>query len=280
MRYTLFISLFFLTLTDLSAADKLVRCKGRYLHTYSTAISLDIAKVQALNFAITEAIAEKLGRTVSANILLQMSNTKESSFDQISQLTVKGEWVKDIQEPKFEPPVYKDNQFGMWVTVDFYARPLELVPVTFTAYVLRNGTDDSKFKVGEIGEFNDGDQLFVSFQAPRDGYVAIYLQDTETAICALPYIGQDETPFRVKKGQRYIFLTEDNNRYHMTCEAEPEINFVHIIFSPFPFFKGDLIREMPNRTFRKWLGAIGYDSEKQVQVQSKIIKVSPQLTDY
>ena len=60
----------------------------------------------------------------------------------------------------------------------------------------------------------------------------------------------------------------------MSCGAEPEINYVHIVFSPNQFINGDIIREMTCSKFRDWLGKRQSYDEK-MQVQSVMLKVSP-----
>ena len=271
MRYLLLILLLTLSTASLSAKDKLVRCEGTYSYTFPSSMSLDEAKHHALDNAITQAIADELGTTIRAESYAELS-TDHERFDQFSRLIVKGQWVKDIHEPVFSEPVFENNMFSIQVTVDFHARKIESAPVAFTAYALRNGTED-KFRATEFYG-SDDEKLYVSFQSPREGYVAIYLEDTENVLCALPYIGMDREPFHAEKDKRYVFFNVANNTYHMSCGAEPEINFIHIVFSPRPFIDNDLVRITTVRKFRDWLGnAQAYDDK--MQVQSIMIKVRP-----
>ena len=269
MKRNLLLIFFSLAFTLLSAKGKLVKCGGTYTYIYSTSVSLDEARAQALEYAITRAIADELGTAVKSESYIEIVNSQER-FDQVSRLLVKGKWVKDIHAPKFSDPVFGNNLFSVDVTVSFYAQPLESAPVAFAAHVLRNGMDDRQ----ESDVFYDGDQLYVSFLSPRTGYVAVFLEDARTALCALPYVEQDDEPFAVKKGARHVFLNVPNNTYRMTCGAEPEVNFVHIVFSPHKFIDGDLVREMPRRQFRDWLGQMQSYDEK-MQVQTVMIRVRP-----
>ena len=258
-------------LSALHAKNKQVKCEGTYTYTYSTGFSLDEAKAQALEYAISRAIADELGTTVKTESYLEIYNSKES-FDQMSRLIVKGKWVKDIHEPVFSSPIFENNMFAINVTVSFYAQPLEVAPVAFTSHILRNGTDD-KFESDTFYGSED-EKIYVSFQSPKAGYLAIYFEDAENVFCALPYIGNEDAPFYAKKNERYVFFNVDNNTYHMTCGDEPEVNFVHIIFSPHKFIDGDLIREMPRKKFREWLG-IAQSYDEKMQVKSEMIKIRP-----
>lgn len=258
-------------LSSLLAKNKQEKCEGTYTYIFSTGMSVDEAKVKALDMAISRAIADKFGTTINSESYLEISNSKES-FNHISRLIVKGKWVKDIHAPKFSNPVFANNIGSIDVTVSFYAQPLEVAPVSFTSHVLRNGTED-RFESYTFHGSED-EKIYVSFQSPKAGYLAIFLEDTENVFCALPYIGNEEAPFYVKKDKRYVFFNVDNNRYHITPTDKPEINFVHVIFSSHKFIDGDLIREMSREKFRKWLGnAQSYD--EKMQVKSEMIKIIP-----
>lgn len=270
MKRLILCSLLFLAITGLSAKDKLVRCEGTYDYTYPTSMSTDEARVRALEYAIEKAIADNIGTDVWSDTYLEMSKTKDS-FNKITQLSVRGEWVEDIYEPQISDPIYANNMYSISVKVAFMARPYESSRVPFIAHILRNGIDN-RFS---SEEFKEGDNIYISFEAPSKGYVAVFLEDTECVVCAVPYVGQDEQPFFVKKNKSYIFLNEDNNRFHITCGPEPEINSVHIVFSPTPFIKGNLVRERSKSAFRKWLGTIKSRDQEDLQVKSFHLKVYP-----
>ncbi len=261
---------FFCFFTSLSAKPKQVKCEGTYTYNYSTGISLDEARAKALEYAITNALADEFGTTVKSESYLEITNTRDN-FNQISRLIVKGKWVKDIHAPVFSDPIYSNNMFAINVTVSFYAQPLESAPIQFTSKILRNGTEDKFESDTFVG--NTQDRIYVSFQSPQSGYVAVFLEGIDKAFCALPYWGSEEA-FHIKKNERYVFFNDTYNSYHITCGADPEINFVHILFSPKKFIDNSLIREMSRQQFREWLGTLQSYDEK-MQVQSTMIKVSP-----
>ena len=267
-KYNFIILFLFLCISSL-AKGRQVRCGGTYSYTYSENISHAEAKAKAIENAIIMALADEFGTTVTSQTLLELSNESER-FDQISRLQVKGKLVRHIHQPVISVPLYADNMFTVKVTVDFYAKPIEYAPTEFEAKVLRNGKED-KF---ENDQFVADDQFYLSFRSPKAGYVAVFFEDRTAACCMLPYYGNDETPFRVEKDKKYVFFDVRNNTYHMSCGAEPEINYVHIVFSPNQFINGDIIREMTCSKFRDWLGKRQSYDEK-MQVQSIMLKVSP-----
>lgn len=255
--------------TTLFAKEKKERCGGTYTYTYSTAISYDVAKSQAIEYAIVNAISEKFGTLVSSQSMQEIT-TKGERFNQMSRLLVKGRFLSHIKKPWLSKPVFADNVFTMQVTVDFYAQPIDYAPTDFSVKMLRNGIDD-KF---ESSEFKANDSFFMSFTSPKNGYVAVFFEDTDTVSCMLPYYENDNTPLAVEKGRRYIFFNTTNNEYYFSCGEEPEINYIHVLFSPHSFIHGDLVREMTNKKFNDWLlKRQAYDEE--LQMMTLMVRVSP-----
>ncbi|MBQ8224805.1 MAG: hypothetical protein IJZ86_05605 [Bacteroides sp.] len=270
MKKTTFILLGMFLLTSLLPIyGQKVKCEGTYSYTYSENISHAEAKAKAVENAIIMALADEFGTTVTSQAYSEITNTSDR-FAQISRLQVKGKLLRHIRAPKISAPVYGDNLFTVNVTVSFYAQAIEYAPVEFEAKILCNGTEEQF----EADSFKSEDKFYMLFRSPKEGYVAIFFEDRETAVCMLPYVSEDEEPFRVEKGQRYTLFTVANNTYHMSCGTEPEINYVHVIFSPNKFIDGDLERVMSCSQFRKWLGN-RQNFDDKMQVQSSIIKISP-----
>lgn len=270
MKKIIFITIIlFLCISSLLAKVKQERCGGTYAYTYSGSISYDEARTKAIENAIVMALADKFGTTVTSQSLLELTNSGDR-FDQMSRLQVKGKLVRHINAPVVSEPVYADNMFTLNVTVDFYATPIEYAPVEFVAKTLRNGTSNRY----ESSEYVAGDRFAMSFCSPKAGYMAAFFEDRNTVVCILPYIGDDDMPFRVGKDKRHIFFENDENGYQMTCGEEPEINYVHVVFSPNPFINADLMRTMTRKKFNHWLEKhLNYDPD--LQVQTLMIRVLP-----
>lgn len=269
MKFLFFIFSWFLLASSVSAKDKLVRCEGTYPYTYTENVSHAEAKAKAVENAIIMALADQFGTTVTSQSLMELSGGKDR-FDQMSRLQVKGKLVRHIHEPEISSPLLADNLFSIQVKVDFYARPITYAPTEFEAYTLRNGTE-RKF---ESRYFQADDKFYLLFQSPKAGYLAVFFEDRTSVVCMLPYVNADTEPFWVEKDKRQLLFNVRNNTYHLSCGDEPEINYVHIIFSPRKFIDGDLVRNMSCKRFREWLGTRqSYDDK--MQVNSLMIKVSP-----
>lgn len=268
MRQFLLISLFSLVLLPVFGQQK-VKCEGTYPYTYSESMSHAEAKARAVENAIISALADEFGTTVTSEALSEITDTSDR-FAQMSRLYVKGKLLRHIHEPKISAPLFGDNLFTINVTVSFYAQAIEYAPVEFEVKVLRNGMD-GRF---ESNRFVAGDDFYMSFKSPKTGWLAIFFEGCDDVNCILPYWGEDEQPFQVEKGKKYVLFNVDENKYSMNCESEPEINYVHVIFSPNKFIGDDLEREMTCKRFRKWLDKRqSYDN--QMQVETMMIRVNP-----
>ena len=152
------------------------------------------------------------------------------------------------------------------------------------AKVLRNGIEAQN----ESEIFRSGDDMFLSFQSPTDGFIAVYLIDeTPTAYCLLPYRKDGDGQQPIKHGEKYIFFSPkyDVNHpdivdeYTLTCNKEEEHNQIYVIFSPKPFTKAldnqvkeTIPRELDYEAFTKWLGNCR-KRDKQMGVVIKNINI-------
>lgn len=171
------------------------------------------------------------------------------------------------------------------VRVKGVIREIVNAAVDFQACVLCNGTED-RF---ERDVFRDGDDLYLSFQSPVDGYLTVYLLDAEgTAYCLLPYRGDTGGRVAVKGNRRYVFFSMDDvpageqgmvDEYVMTCGNGKELNQIYVIFSPQLFTKavdyageGLQPRELPYEEFQRWLfDCRKQDREMRVEVKNIVI---------
>lgn len=152
------------------------------------------------------------------------------------------------------------------VRVKGKAREIVTAAIDFQVRILRNGTDD-KF---EDDDFRSGDDLYLSFQSPVSGYLAVYLVDADgQAFCLLPYRNQTDGIYQVNANQRYLFFNTREapqterpyvDEYVMTCSRSSEHNQIYVIFSPNQFVKAadnvsdDLLpRELLYNDFQRWL---------------------------
>lgn len=241
---------------------------GEYTYVVPENVNLDKAKYIALERLKIQLIEEEFGATVSqSNSTLIKNNNGKSDVDfvLIGGSEVNGEWIETIGTPRYNIYYEKDM---LIVSVKAKGRIREIIStaVDVKSLVLRNGIED-RF---ESDTFKSGDDLYISFQSPTNGYLVVYLVDTEQrAFCLLPYQNMKEGFFNVEANKRYVLFSTQTaaselkpyvDEYTMTCTHDQEINQLYVIFSTSPFVKAiddklekELPRELSNDDFQKWL---------------------------
>lgn len=266
MKHFLVITLTLFSLTVLAQKTKTV--EGEYTYHAPENVTLEQARRTALERAKIQALADEFGTIVSQTELSRVENVNGKSdvnFLSLGGTEVKGEWIETIGEPIYNIR-YEGNMLVISCSVKGKAREIVSAQIDFTAKVLRNGTEE-KF---ESAEFRNGDDLYLLFQSPVKGYLAVYLVDADAqAFCLLPYRNQTEGIYPIKANQRYVFFNErlappserpQVDEYVMTTERSSEYNQICVIFSPNQFVKAvdgnadeGLPRQLSSDDFNKWL---------------------------
>ncbi|MDE6720536.1 MAG: DUF4384 domain-containing protein [Bacteroidaceae bacterium] len=249
-------------------SQKMKTVEGECVYHAPANISLEEAKRIALDRAKIQALANEFGTIVSQSTSTNLQNANGKStvdFFSVGDSEVKGEWIEDIGEAKYSI-TYDEGMLIVKVSIKGNAREIVSAKIDLRARILRNGTAD-KFM---SDEFRDGDELYLSFVSPVNGYLAVYLVDeAKNAYCLLPYRNQTDGICQVKANRRYLFFNTkeaegiDNDivdEYVMTCSKSSERNLIYLIFSPNPFTKATdgssddcLPRELDIDSFRKWM---------------------------
>ena len=242
-------------------AQRVQKVCGEYTYYAEADESAGEAKMRAAEGARLQAIATEFGTVIAQSTVQSESliNGEEQSwFSQLSSSEVKGEWLEDVGEPKYEIE-YVQDMLVVKCSVCGRARETSNLAAEFEAAVLRNGTErkycDTKFR--------PGDDMYLHFQAPADGYIAVYLIDeTPEAYCLLPYAADADGQQTVEAGREYVFFSaakavaerELVDEYTLTCGGEVERNRLYVIYSKQPFTKA-----MDSRTDEALPGRLGYE---------------------
>lgn len=266
MKKALFVVTFCLFIPIYSFAQRMITVRGEYVYYAPQTESLNKAKSNALDHLKIKLIADEFGTVmgVSNTTSIKNENDKSSiSFLSISESEVKGEWIETLGEPKFNI----DFQQGMMVvkvSVKGVIREIKTAKIPFEAKILRNGVED-RF---ENNVFKEGDELFVSFQTPQEGYLTIYLYDQTGVNRLLPLLDDREGCQLVPSGERKVlFARKEHNKwaseYVMTCNVDNEMNRIYIIFSPNKYYRANDKQEMSIlpaslsfENFQKWLSKV------------------------
>jgi len=250
------------------SAQKVKKVEAEYTYYAPENVTPEQARRTALERAKIQALADEFGTIVSQYNTTRMENTNgqtELDFTSIGGSEVKGEWIETIGEPKFDI-TFEGNMLVVKVRVKGKAREIVSAQIDYVAKVLRNGTTDQF----ENSSFNSGDGLYLSFQSPVKGFLAVYLVDADRrASCLLPYQSDETGIYSVAPNHRYVFFNMKEapmeersmvDEYYLTCSSSMEYNQIYVIFSPNSFVKAvdefskaGLPRQLSYEDFNKWL---------------------------
>ena len=267
-------------------AQRESKVRGEYIYYGHKGQTQGQMEILAQQLAQAEAIANEFGRGVESKTMLVINNNTEK-FSQFSDIDVKGIWLKDLKEPQFERIPWEEG-IAVKCTVYGIAREIVSSTVNYKARVLCNGFD----KNHERTDFKDGDDLFLSFSSPVDGYLAVYLLDaSNTVFCVLPYYEQSNGIYEIKANLEYRLFSKEAakgtkdepyvDEYTMKSESGIETNMLYVIFSPNKFYKaidsqGEDIQQLRNLSyadFNKWLGKC-YSKDKDLTVSKFILNIA------
>lgn len=265
--------------------------EGTFLVEIPSYLSLEQAKREALIKAQNQAIENTFGSAVSRQNTIIISNENgesESKFISINRGEVKGVWLGDKEEPKFGR-VYQDGRDWLNVTVKGIAREIVSAGVQYEAKTLRYKPDLEL----EAQTFKNGDDFFLYFRSPVDGYLTVFMFDitTNQVFCMLPYQSSGTGAYRITHDEEYFLFAPDKakpddgevDEFVLTCSEKnvEELSELYVIFSPNYYAKVGAQKERQQLTdelilpssleykeFNKWL--IKYQQKDDAMQVSRI----------
>lgn len=287
-RFILFIIFVFSFVIGYS--QRTTKVSTTYTYYAPETMSIEEAKRVALYRAKIQAIADEFGTVVSQSTTTVISNKNGESDTQFFTLggnDVKGEWIETIGTPEYQLQ-FENHYLVVTCSVKGKARETTSAKIEFTAKTLRNGTD-LRFKDVNL---MDGDDLYLYFQSPIKGYLAVYLLDelAQTVYCILPYKSQTFSAYPVEANKEYVMFSRKEaekterpmvDEYTLSCENDKEFNTLYILFSPSNISKrngfDDSIEDKPNNIsyidFKQWLSKLQI-KDKNIQVEQILITIS------
>ena len=269
-------------------AQRTEKVLAEYIYHAPENLSLEEAKRIALERAKIQAIADEFGTIVSqSNTTLVSNRNGESSSDffSLGGSEVKGEWIETIGQPEYDIN-YEQGMLVVKAMASGRIREIVSAQIDLKAEVLCNGTD---LKFART-DFKSGDDLYLYFQSPVNGYLAVYLLDevSQMVYCLLPYKSSSEAVTPVEKDKPYIFFSAKHvgdkgylvDEYTMTCTNPIERNTIYVVFSPNEFAKANsnnvdelLPQELSFEEFQKWL-VKGRNRDKEMSLVQKSITIN------
>lgn len=261
---------------------------GSYIYYAPDDISLEEAKHIAVNRAKINAISDAFGTLVTQNNATIISNSNgksENRFLSLGGSEVKGDWIETTSEPVYDIK-YEQGTLVIKVTIKGIVREFPKNNLTFSSKILRNGTTEKY----ESDDFKNGDDMYLLFSSPTDGYLVAYLFDetSDMAICLLPYIAENsEGVEKIKGGKQCLFfkkssLDDNADEYTLTASSDKtEFETLYLIFSTQPIYTIDKdvnndnegLRSVPYKTFISWLADM--KKKQDVKVTERTITIKP-----
>lgn len=252
-------------------SQRTANVSATYTYYASETISVEEAKRIALDRAKIQAIADEFGTVVSqstSTVITSKNGESDTQFFALGGSDVKGEWIETIGEPEYQLQ-FENHFLVVTCSVKGKAREIIQAKIDYVAKALRNGTTVRY----EATEFNNGDDLYLYFKSPVDGFLMILLYDPEDDIIyrLLPYKSAVDEIFCSVRDKEYIFFSkikgveeERNIINEYTLNAHhTTFNTLYILFSPRPYPKPpltELASHLPSTIsivdFNKWLSDI------------------------
>lgn len=280
-RFILFILLasFFLV----GYSQRAAKVSATYTYYAPETMSVEEAKRVALDRAKIQAIADEFGTIVSqstSTVITNKNGESDTQFFALGGSDVKGEWIETIGNPEYQLK-FENHFLIVECSVKGKAREIVSAKIEFEAKTLRNGTE---LRFGDVN-FRDGDDLYLYFQSPINGYLAVYLLDelSQTVYCILPYKAQTFSAYPVLANKEYVMFSRKEadkserpivDEYTLSCENDKEFNTLYTLFSPSLIGKrngfDDSIEDKPDnisfKDFKSWLSkTLSKDSNIQFQ---------------
>lgn len=251
------------------AAPPIKTVKGEFTYYGDKTTSPAECKRLALEGARLDALSREFGTIVTQDVMQADridSKGESNKFLSLSSTEVKGEWIADDGEPVFDISLDKEDNFVIHCVVKGKAREISNESTDFKALVLRNGTKENNAS----SDFYDGDNLYLYFTAPVDGFISVFLSlEDGNVYQMLPYLSDTKGEAKVKKGYDYVFFDPTKaegdfgvpNQFAIATDGVIEFNKIYVVFSPSYFAKPVMrarneVEELPSLSeadFSKWL---------------------------
>ena len=297
-QLTIFILLFFLYSSAIAQENKVIKTKGKSLvQWYPDVESLNDTKERALKLAKINALENAYGVLVIQGNTVYVENKKtgekvetNTTFKMIGSTAVKGEIIqvvkksfKEIKKKEKVPGLKKKTITYIECKVELHTKELKDTKIEVETFPLNT----SKI-IKPITDFYEGDDLFLYFRSPVNGFLTVYLDDNDNAQCLLPYTKMPkgfEEAMPIIADKEYLFFSdkpefnyfeEDDffaeDTYELYSSTEKDINRLYVVFSKKPLNKPilktdnntevlleldkedyTLPRVIKSKTFQEWL---------------------------
>lgn len=247
--------------------------------------SLDQAKERAKNLATINALESAFGVVVVQGNSTYVKNTNtgektetHTNFNMIGNTVVKGEII-EVLKTKFNEINYKKrvNRKKVTFTEVLCTISLKAKEITDSKLDIKTKTLACPYIRCEATAYKNGDDFFVYFRSPVDGFLSIYLDDTKNTVRLLPYMEMPEgtnNNFQIKADKDYVLFSDkeeynyfedkyfEEDTYELFCDDVKDLNRIFIIFSKKTLNKPSLKKGLEIENYQEYLEK-GYEAPLQ-----------------
>ena len=292
IRY-FFIFLFFIVSIGIVQAQKIVRASGsaqvrqerNMTFEDATNLAIEKAKINAIESVFGTYVEQQTDMTIEDGI---------TSYNIIGTTRVKGEWIETINDPQIKTINRKeDSKFGkqdvIYVKCNIKGKVRKVRPRAMLKYEILNSPNVQS----RSSDFIEGEQLYLYFKSPVDGFLSIFLEDDEAVYRLLPYANMrsdNKNGVHIQSDIGYLFFSPDHNSFTKSLADEMimtltkdrvEYNYVYIVFSHEKYIKPSLQKShqthdkiipasLSHHEFESWISNNKISSESFQVIKKKI----------
>ncbi len=290
MRMIVLLFAVFTAMTAGAQREARVHGTSEYVLDFNSRLSLREAKEECIALAKNNAIKAEFGELVTSDVvettMQSDGETTASDYVESHELKARGVWTEQTKPTKFDVD-YFDGKLVLKAEVWGKAREIRQSKTELKWKIMKdgNGKRVATQMFYDYPDKRDKEKVYVTFKAPTDGYVAVYLTQwsADMTDCLLPYKKNTSGLHPVKGGQEYTFFDKKTdpsaNSISLTVDkGDREKYQVVIIFSPNKFYRPSDIEEkgknqvLSSSKFQKWL--ISQQRDEDMVVEKKFVTVT------
>lgn len=235
--------------------QKIVTAKGIAQIKIEKDWSYNFAKSKVRGLSKINAIENAFGTYVEQESNISVEDGK-SHFKIIGSTKVKADWLETTSEEFIENAIEvedtdsKSRTIEIWLTCNIKGkiREIKSPKIFIDAFSLNCPSINCK-----TTRFSNGDQFYLSFKAPVNGYLSVFMIESQEVYRLLPYSEMNDfyiNAVPIIADKEYVFFSQSENHdyflnfdKHLVDEIEMSTNLqreylqLNIIFSTEPFTK-------------------------------------------
>jgi len=279
-------------------SQRIKAVEGKFQMKMESSQTFDFAKQKACDFARVQAMEDQFGRVVIQSNSTLLENVQsgqkvetKSVFNLMADTFVNAEWIED-SKPQTVSQEIKNNEIWLTCKVEGKAKEIQREKLDLLIETL-----DCTEKKCKTSEFKNGEEFYLNFKSPKDGFVVIFLDDKSTAYCIYPYQEmpyEEFNKFNFLAQKDYLFFSAAHkfkNNWNFIDQLQIETNSgyeknrLFVLFSENPInvpllnekLKGNsglsIPRSLSSEDFQKWIQKIRLKDEK-MQLEIADITIS------